>query len=425
MHPSNILVVVVDGLRASALGAYGNTTYSTPGLDHFATQSLLFDECYADSSDLTAIYRALWYSHHPARPAFEYARNPGTGSPRPIGSVFAQMGFRTELVTDDYQLIDVPGAGDFQECEVVAPEPARAADLSSTNLGLFLAAVGERLYVDPDTRANCNRTNDSPRLIWAHSRGMYAPWDAPFDVQESLLEGESSVVRAAPPSDGVLVNDDDPDIAFRYGAAYAAQVLALDAGWQLLVDMVDAMEPHEEWSIVLLGGRGLPLGEHGIIGSIDRALPVEQLHVPCMIRFADGRGKLARSAALTSHIDIFPTLLEVAEMSSDCECPMDGRSFALDADGMKSHLREWLLAANGDGPIAIRTPSWCLRAKMNAERDRNDAATGPMLFVRPDDRWEANDVSKLCPDVVEELEQLAKTAARSFVSVESVRVPHP
>jgi hypothetical protein len=33
----------------------------------------------------------------------------------------------------------------------------------------------------------------------------------------------------------------------------------------------------------------------------------------------------------------------------------------------------------------------------------NGVATVSELFVRPDDRWEANDVAKLCPDVVEEL----------------------
>ena len=52
--PANILVVVVDGLRASALGAYGNTTFSTPSLDQFAAESLLFDWCYAGSPELSA-----------------------------------------------------------------------------------------------------------------------------------------------------------------------------------------------------------------------------------------------------------------------------------------------------------------------------------------------------------------------------------
>ena len=69
MHRSNILVVVVDGLRASALGAYGNTTFPTPALDRFAADSLLLDRCYSPSAELEQIYHALWLSEHPGRAA--------------------------------------------------------------------------------------------------------------------------------------------------------------------------------------------------------------------------------------------------------------------------------------------------------------------------------------------------------------------
>ena len=52
MPAPNILVVVVDGLRASAFGAYGNTSFPTPALDQFAADSLLLDWCYAPSAEL-------------------------------------------------------------------------------------------------------------------------------------------------------------------------------------------------------------------------------------------------------------------------------------------------------------------------------------------------------------------------------------
>src|SRR6187399_1377417 len=67
MPRSNILVVVVDGLRASALGAYGNTSFPTPALDRFAAQSMLFDACFAPTAELNEIYHALWQSQHQAR----------------------------------------------------------------------------------------------------------------------------------------------------------------------------------------------------------------------------------------------------------------------------------------------------------------------------------------------------------------------
>src|SRR5262245_63124377 len=48
--PPNILLIVVDTLRADRLGAYGNTRHLTPFLDSLAEQSYVFQRAYAQSS---------------------------------------------------------------------------------------------------------------------------------------------------------------------------------------------------------------------------------------------------------------------------------------------------------------------------------------------------------------------------------------
>ena len=95
MPADNILVLVIDGLRASALGAYGNTTFPTPALDQFAAESFLLDFAFADSTDLPAAYRALWQSLHPLRPA---AMSASTLS---LPRLLAAQGYHTTLITDD------------------------------------------------------------------------------------------------------------------------------------------------------------------------------------------------------------------------------------------------------------------------------------------------------------------------------------
>src|SRR3954451_20061640 len=89
--PANVLVIVVDGLRASALGAYGNTSFATPVLDQLAAESLLLDWCFAPSPDLPDTYSALWHSTCSAQ------SRPMVSLPR----VFADAGYGTTLVTDD------------------------------------------------------------------------------------------------------------------------------------------------------------------------------------------------------------------------------------------------------------------------------------------------------------------------------------
>ena len=61
--------LVVDGLRASALGSYGNTSFPTPQLDAMASRSLVVDWLWADSPLLDGFYRSVWQGQHALRQA--------------------------------------------------------------------------------------------------------------------------------------------------------------------------------------------------------------------------------------------------------------------------------------------------------------------------------------------------------------------
>jgi arylsulfatase A-like enzyme len=145
---------------------------------------------------------------------------------------------------------------------------------------------------------------------------------------------------------------------------------------------------------------------------------VEQLHVPWMIRFPDGRGQLARSSALTTHLDVLPTLLNwVDDGTQDIGPSFDGMSILPIADDSSHSSRDTFLFASDDKFCSIRSASWSLLGHLpDAAESHRDAVTkpSPELFVHPDDRWEANDVAKLCPDVVEELQTAAKRAWRDL-----------
>jgi hypothetical protein len=169
--PANVLVVVVDGLRASALGAYGNTTFATPTLDRFAAESLLLDGCYAPSPDLAGIYRQMWSS-------------PGTSASLP--RVFADHGYESSLLTDEPMLAQLREAADFDDLLQLSASSAtsaanRGADPYKTALALPFSAAGHQLQ---------RQRRGKPCLLWLHSRGMYGPWDAPLEFQQSLLDDD-------------------------------------------------------------------------------------------------------------------------------------------------------------------------------------------------------------------------------------------
>jgi arylsulfatase A-like enzyme len=419
MPASNILVVVVDGLRASALGAYGNTTYATPTLDRFAAESLLFDGCFAPSEQLPALYRAMWQSYHPAR---SLVADPSEAS-RSLPELLTEAGFQTTLMTDEPQLLEMQATGDFNECNLFEfskdeASSMQADDALDTNIGRLFASVAESIV---NGGGDAGRRSEYARLIWAHSRGMYGSWDAPLAFQQSLLDDETPTVTSIDAPEIKIGVGDDPDIIFSHTAAYAAQVTALDVAWQVLMEAVEAASAAQQsWHVVLIGNRGFPLGEHGLIGGTDLRLTSEQLHVPWLIRFPDGGGRLARSSTLVSHLDLLPTLLDAEGLNSSGSRRLDGLSLLQFAAGTAWMDRNIHLSANGVA-VAIRTPGWCLRNRLAVGLDAHDSTTmeevghsEAELFVRPDDRWETNDVSKLCPEVVEELKSLTEATLRQF-----------
>ncbi len=115
------------------------------------------------------------------------------------------------------------------------------------------------------------------------------------------------------------------------------------------------------WLVVLIGTRGYPLGEHARIGGVDARLYCEQLHVPWIIRFPSGLGRLGRSGALTSHVDLLPTILGWLDDSNASPLEgVDGINVLLRVRTARAEWRETLLAASATSR-AIRTPAWCLR----------------------------------------------------------------
>jgi arylsulfatase A-like enzyme len=394
MSQRSALVVVVDGLRASALGAYGNATYPTPALDELAAGSILFDWCYAPTNELAGVYQALWHATHSGRVMAAVAAE--ASLPR----VFRQAGYATTLIADEPSIVNF-AAAEFGDCVLCAQNTDAGAssshcdDVSKTAMNRLFAAASHSIAAG---------TKETARLVWIHARGMYGVWDAPVELQQVLLdEGEPAPVHAAAPPDFLLGDADDPDVGFRYACAYAAQVMVLDSCWDMLMDALRSAPNGGDWLVILLGARGFPLGEHRRIGGSDGRLFVEQLHVPWLVYLPNGRGRLSRSTQLVSHFDVPPTLVDWMDQLSVDFSTADGASVLAAASSSRVEWRDALIAISREGSCALRTQEWCLRQAAGGSEAGE-------LYVRPDDRWEANDVAKLCPNVVDKLTGAADNA---------------
>lgn len=378
MPVRNAIVIAVDGLRASALGTYGNTWHDTPALDRLASQSLVLDSMWCATPTRDGFYRDIW------------------GSAQPVGPPY---GIDSALITDDpwvAQAADVRGFSEVRHLEMDAAE--LASTVADTSLAQLFTVATDYLATWTDASANAD-AGVPPKLLWLHTRGFHGPWDAPLELRQRLLDADDP-----PPLDFVTPPDllavEGHDMALLHRAAYGAQVAVLDECMEALLAAIAELDVHANTLLMLVGCRGYALGEHGFVGRSCRNLYSELLHIPCLVQRPGEEGPPPRSARLTQPRDLHSMLA--------AWFAMDGMS----ASGTVSEPAHWMLstdlpgdegpalivATGEDGERAARTHAWMLR-----QTGVVTASTPSELYVKPDDRWEANEVADRCGDVAERL----------------------
>jgi len=372
----NVICVVVDRLHAGMIGAYGNSWIRTPELDHLASQSLLLDQAMINGPELEQFYCGCWQGGHPA------FAEPVCDKPTLIALARA-AGISATLMTDEPRVAQLPAAEEFNEQIYLEPSDAEsvADDLAETHLARFFAAAVDRL-----------QAAKPPLLLWIHTQGFGAAWDAPLEFRNQYADEEDPVPPrfAAVPS-CTLGSDHDPDELLGVTHAYAGQVSLLDACVGVLLDDLVNGPLAANTLFVLLSARGFPLGEHGRVGPRDPALYGETVQIPWMMRFPDGSGALARTQALAQPADLFATLADWWGLQT-AGAPA-GKSLIPLAIGQPMAFRDRVFTFASDQERSIRTPAWFARLEGPLE------TAAVELFAKPGDRWEVNEVANRCPDV--------------------------
>lgn len=381
MPQRSAIVVVVDRLGAGFLGPYGNTWLETREFNRLASQSFLFEHALVDSPQLDLSYRSYWRGLHAmCIPEADASRSP-------------LLNGASTLLTDEPAVAAHPLASGFAEQIVLDPRELTegAAEPEQTEIVQLFAAACDWL-----SRAR------PPFLLWIHARGMSGLWDAPPElrIQYTGPDDPEPPQFVAPPTYQLAANA-DPDEAWGLAQAYGGQISLVDLGLGMLLDMLDAAD-HKDALFALTSPRGYPLGEHGRVGAALDGLYGELLHVPLFLRLPQAAGAMHRSQALVQPPDLFATLADWLGSSIDPAATW-GRSLLPIIAGERSLLRDRACARLGN-ERAIRTPAWFLRqASMRHGGSSLQEAKSAELFVKPDDRWEVNEVSVRCQQVVEEL----------------------
>jgi arylsulfatase A-like enzyme len=371
----NAICLVFDRLHAGYLGAYGNTWIETPAVDRLASQSFLFDQALIDTPDLNRLYNSYWQGRHALLPEISPADCPS------LPGRLRELGVATALVTDDPSIARHQLAVDFDEIIDIDPpwEFSVAEKIEQTHFAQCFVQIID--YLQSARR---------PFMLWCHLSGLGTTWDAPLSFRRAYKDQDDP---DPPPGAEVpeltLAENYDPDELLGMVQSYAGQVSLMDSCLEAFLEFFQDLKAAAQTLLVLTSARGFPLGEHRRVGPCGEALHGELVQTPLVLRFPDGLGAASRTQALVEPADLWATLLEWWQIRPAPHSPT-AQSLIPIARQDDTAPRDRLCLVGRDAERAIRTPAWYFRSSGEGE-----------LYAKPDDRWEVNNVSNRCLEIVE------------------------
>jgi arylsulfatase A-like enzyme len=406
-----LLVVTVDRLPAWMLAAYGATWVATPALDSLAARGVVFDRVITPSVAARDTLRDLLAA--------------GSAAGQTLLAAAVAGGWQPVVVSDDAAVATDMTAGD-------------AGPAASVRL---VEAVATETVANDDTQTGIARLVDAAleviasgehRLVWCHVGSLSVAWDAPERYRDRYIDPDDP-----PPPSGACVPgfavdaDTDPDLVVGIRQVFAGQVTLLDSQLGRLFAAVGKGNATAagDWSVLVVGVRGLPLGLHGWVGVGGRELPYGELvHVPAIFADATGRMAAQRYGGLVVPADLGATLADLmgqepgprlqasatdlaSDPALDPVAPWRGVSLAGLFEHWSAAFRDRVIVTGPDA-TAIVTPEWHgllsvgpAPAEMKPADDQRIR-----LFAKPDDFFELADVANRCGDVAGALEALLEPA---------------
>jgi arylsulfatase len=317
----DVLLVTIDTLRADRLGSYGAPSGASPRLDALADRSVVFDRAIAGAAMTAPSHASIMTSRYTREHSvgFENGFSRLEGTPT-LAEHFRDAGYQTAGFVGNINLTSLLGFDrgfDLFDDELVEQEADRD-DIFERS-----AEATTRRALDW-----LSTTGPGPVLLWVHYQDPHGPYAPPgtHAGRTPVVGGGSE--RPLPfladnsGRGGVPVYQQIEGVSrhSEYAARYADEVLYADEWVGRMIDAFDARSPDRDGVVLVTSDHGEAMGEgnHYYVHGTN-TLP-HLARVPMLLR-APGIAP-GRRPEVVSHVDVLPTLLELAGVAA--AGPMSG-----------------------------------------------------------------------------------------------------
>jgi arylsulfatase A-like enzyme len=287
----DIVVYLVDTLRADRLGCYGYPRAVSPRLDAFAQSATLFENAIAQSSwtrpSVASIFTGQWPGSHDV----SRKRDGLTSEAITLAENLRAAGYATAACITNPNV--AAAFGFDQGFEVFQMLPPGA---DSTTINEWVFSWLEK------------RRDDRPLFLYLHTADPHSPYLPPEDMLDRWAPEARDLwesIRRSPPRE---IWDGSAHLIDKLLALYDAEVAANDRSYGELLDYLAERNQLDDALVVFLADHGEEFYDHGG-WSHGRSLFVETLDFPFVVKLP--RQRLGtRVDTLAQHIDLMPTLLD-------------------------------------------------------------------------------------------------------------------
>lgn len=288
----NVLIFLVDTLRASHLGCYGYFRDTSPNIDKFASESVLFEQAYSVSPWTKTSCTSLFTSMYPVAHGCHDAGDSAADTLVMMAELFKARGFRTRGFSSNKSC-----SGDFNldqgfdEFTLFDATAWKAAHPERPKIGYVPIE-----FMMPDTMKFLDEVGETPFFLYFHNTDPHAPY--------------------GPPSKYARWGERNP------WNRYDGEILYTDDYFGRVIGKLRALGKLDETLIIFTADHGEEWADHGTM-SHGHTLYNELLHVPLMFRHPSL--KPARRTEIVRLIDVLPTLIEMCNLDGEL-ATIQGRS---------------------------------------------------------------------------------------------------
>lgn len=309
----NVVVVMVDTLRADHMSLYGYERATTPFIDEMARHGVVFDWAYSQASCTYPSVNSLLTSRYPQPFIDQPEGRMGfvEGIPT-LQEILKEHGFNTVAVSASH---------------IVRATPNEYNPTGGFDRGFDSFVEGCRWLHGGCLNAKISDQLDlirEPFFLYAHYMEPHAPYAPPANYTRQFAgryDGHDFVKNGDPNPIGEMLYNDGPDLDLKdcdiqhLIDLYDDEIRSFDNVFRRLIQMLRDKGVFDRTMIALVADHGEEFLEHGHITHC-RGIWATLSHVPLVLWIPGVPGDRHDEAAV-GNIDLVPTLLSYLDIDAD------------------------------------------------------------------------------------------------------------